>query len=202
MTITDKVLQWVRKQGVVRPKDLAEQGISPAHLHYLHRRGLLSRSGRGIYFAPEAESEERLSLVEVSRRVPDAVLCLISALDFHALTTQIPFVVWIARSPRTPRPPRIAWPPTRLVRMSGAALTEGVEIHTILGTPVRVFCPAKTVVDCFKFRNKIGLDVALEALQDAWHKRRVTMDELSHYAEICRLTNVMRPYLESLTYDR
>lgn len=198
-TTAEQVLQLVKERGIVRARDLAAQGFSPTHLQRLYERGLILRSSRGIYLAPEAETEERLSLVEVTRRAPDAVICLLSALDFHGLTTQIPHEVWMARSTRTPRPLRLDWPPTRLVQMTGAALTEGVETHTILNTPVRVFNPAKTVADCFKFRNKIGLDVALEALRDAWRKRRVTMDALVHYADICRVANVIRPYLESLT---
>lgn len=120
------------------------------------------------YLSPEAESEGRLSQVEVTRRAPDAVICLLSALDFDGLTAQIPHAVWMGRSPRTPRPIRLDWPPIRLVQMTGAALTEGIEVHTILNTPVRIFNSAKTVADYFKFRNKIGLDVALEALRDAW----------------------------------
>ena len=198
-TTSERVLQWVRERGVVRAKDLAAAGFSPTHLQRLYERGLLLRSGRGVYLTPEAEGEERLSLVEISRRAPDAVICLLSALDFHALTTQIPHAVWMARSPRTPRAQRPGWPPTRLVQMTGAALTEGVETHVILNTPVRVFSPAKTVADCFKFRSRVGLDVALEALRDAWRKKRATMDELVHYGEVCRVASVMRPYLESLT---
>lgn len=198
-TATEQVLQFVEERGIVRARDLAEQGFSPTHLQRLYAKGLIRRSGRGIYLSADAEGEERLSLVEVTRRAPDAVICLLSALDFHGLTTQIPHQVWMARSPRTPRALRFDWPPVRLTLMSGLALTEGVETHRILNTLVRVFNPAKTVADCFKFRNKIGLDVALEALRDAWRKRRVTMDELTHYGDICRVTNVMRPYLESLT---
>jgi predicted transcriptional regulator of viral defense system len=125
-------------------------------------------------------------------------VCLLSALRFHGLTTQAPFEVWLALD-RKARAPRGGSPSLRIVRMSGRALTTGVAEHRVEGVPVRVFNPAKTVADCFKYRNKIGLDVALEALRDAWRQRRVTMDELWRYAQVCRVSTVMRPYLESLT---
>jgi len=198
MKAADRVLQIAQEKGVVRPRDLVPYGLSPTHLQRLYEQGLLVRSGRGIYFLPEAEQEERLSLAQVVRRVPTGVVCLVSALEFHGLTTQIPHAVWLALSPRTPRHPRGGWPPLEVVQMTGDSLTEGIETHTILQTPVRVFSPAKTVADCFKFRGRLGTDVALEALRDAWRKKRVTMDELIHYGEICRVARVMRPYLESL----
>ena len=125
------------------------------------------------------------------------IVCLLSALRFHCLTTQAPFDVWVA-IPKAARVPKASFPPLRIVRFSGDALTEGVEQHMVDGVSVRITSVAKTVVDCFKFRNKIGLDVALEALRDAWMAKRVTMDELWHFAAICRVANVMRPYLESL----
>ena len=175
---SQQVLERVRRLGIVRAKDLSELGISPTHLQRLRERGLVLRSSRGIYLAADAETEERLSLAEVTRRAPGAVICLLSALDFHGLTTQIPHAVWIARGADFPRPPRMDWPPVHQVQMTGDALTEGVEEHTVLHTTVRIFSPAKTVADCFKFRNKIGLDVVLEALRDCWRKRRATMEEL------------------------
>ena len=128
---------------------------------------------------------------------PRGVVCLLSALRFHALTTQAPFEVWLA-IPKSARVPKAGYPPLRIVRFSGIALTEGIEDHIVDGVPVRVTSVAKTVVDCFKYRNKIGLDVALEALHEAWRAKRVTMDELWHFAAMCRVANVMRPYLESL----
>ncbi|WP_459864738.1 type IV toxin-antitoxin system AbiEi family antitoxin domain-containing protein [Endothiovibrio diazotrophicus] len=133
----------------------------------------------------------------MARRTPHAVICLLSALRFHDLTTQAPFEVWLA-IPNKAHAPKMEYPPLRIVRFSGAALTGGVEEHVIDGVAVHVTSVAKTVVDCFKFRNKIGLDVALEALRAAWAERRVSMDELWHYAKLCRVANVMRPYLESL----
>jgi predicted transcriptional regulator of viral defense system len=125
------------------------------------------------------------------------VVCLLSALRFHGLTTQAPFEVWLAVGNKAAAP-RLAYPPLRIVRFSGAALTEGVEVHEIDGVAVRVTSVAKTVADGFKYRNKIGLDVALEALREAWASKRMTSDELWHFAKVCRVANVMRPYLEGL----
>jgi predicted transcriptional regulator of viral defense system len=126
------------------------------------------------------------------------VVCLLSALQFHGLTTQSPFEVWVAIANKA-RAPKMEYPPLRIVRFSGAALTEGVEKHRVDGVTVRVTSVAKTVADCFKYRNKIGLDVALEALREAWNAKRVSIDDLWHYAQVCRVANVMRPYLEALT---
>jgi predicted transcriptional regulator of viral defense system len=125
------------------------------------------------------------------------VVSLLSALRFHNLTTQSPFEVWLAIGEKAWRP-RMEYPPLRIVRFSQATLSAGVEKHQIEGVTVPVYSPAKTVADCFKYRNKIGLDVAIEALRECWSSRRCTMDDLWHYADICRVQNVMRPYLESL----
>ena len=131
----------------------------------------------------------------VGKQAPNAVVCLLSALQFHGLTTQQPHEVWIAVGVKAHRP-AIAWPAVRVVRFSGAALSEGVENHKLEGVPVRVYGIAKTVADCFKYRRKIGIDVAIEALRDALRKR-VSVDEIYRFAKICRVANVIRPYLES-----
>src|SRR5690348_15227699 len=200
-TKADRVLARVRAEGIVRPRDLAAEGISHQYLQSLHRRGLLARSRRGLYTLPDAAErfDEHAALSEVAKRVPHGVICLLSALRLHDLTTQAPFEVWVAieHSAYVPREPNSAVP-LRVVYFSGAAFTAGIEEHTVNGIPVRVYSPAKTVADCFKYRNKIGLDVALEALRETWRERRATMDELWRYAEICRVARVMRPYLESL----
>src|SRR5579859_3136746 len=193
----DRTLQLARELGVLRSRDLAQHGIAREYLTRLTQAGLLERTGRGLYVLPDAELTEHHSLAEVAKRVPAGIVCLLSALRFHDLTTQAPFEVWLALPP-TARHPRSGSPPLRVVRFSGPALTEGVEEHVIEGVRVRVYNPAKTVADCFKYRNKIGLDVALEALRETWRARRATMDELWHYAEVCRVATVMRPYLESL----
>lgn len=197
-TTTERVLQMVRESGMVRARDVAAQGISPTHLQRLYERGLLLRSGRGIYLPADADLDENASIREVALRVPSGVICLLSALQFHGLTTQLPSQVWVGL-PLRANTPHLDYPTLRVVRLSGEALTEGVEEHYIGNVSVRVYNPAKTVADGFKFRNKIGLDVALEALHDCWRKRRVTMQELWHYAKVCRVSTVMRPYLESLT---
>jgi predicted transcriptional regulator of viral defense system len=197
-TTTQQVLQIVHDSGMVRARDLTARGISPTHLQRLYERGLLQRSGRGVYLPADAELDENASIEEVALRVPSGVICLLSALQFHGLTTQLPPHVWVAL-PLRANTPRLDYPSLRVVRLSGEALTEGIEEHRIHNVPVRVYNPAKTVADCFKFRSRVGLDVALEALHDCWRKRRATMKELWHYAKICRVTSVMRPYLESLT---
>jgi predicted transcriptional regulator of viral defense system len=193
----DAALDLVRRRGMLRPKDLAASDIPPDYLDRLYRRGLIDRVARGLYAWPDANVGEHHSLAEAAKQVPRGVVCLLSALRFHGLTTQSPSEVWLAL-PLKAWAPRTQRPRLRIVRFSGSALTEMVEQHKIEGLPVRVYGVAKTVADCFKFRNKVGLDVALEALRDCWRGRRATMDELWAAARICRMENVMRPYLESL----
>lgn len=194
---TDKVLDLVRKAGVLRPRDLAPYDIPRTYLSRLCAAGKLQRIGRGLYVLPGSGATEHHSLAEACKRVPKGVVCLLSALRFHDLTTQAPFEVWLAIGEKTWRP-RLKYPPLRIVHFSQAALNAGVEEHQIEGVTVHVYSPAKTVADCFKYRNKIGLDVAIEALRECRRARRCTMDDLWHYAGICRVRNVMRPYLESL----
>lgn len=193
----EKLIDLVRSQGLVRPCDLAPLGISRVSLTRAVRRGQLERVGRGLYGLPGREVSAHGALAEVARRVPKGIVCLLSALRFHGLTTQAPFAVWLAIENKSIAP-KLDYPPLRIVRFSGAALTEGVEEHAVDRVTVRVTCVAKTVADCFKYRNKIGLDVALEALREAWHEKRVTSDDIWRYAKVCRVANVMRPYLESL----
>jgi predicted transcriptional regulator of viral defense system len=195
---SNQVLNIVRKSGILRPRDLASRSIPRTYLQRLHEQGLLVKEARGLYKLPDAEVTENHSLAEACKRVPRGVVCLLSALQFHKLTTQAPSEVWLALD-RKARAPREGGQPLRLVRMSGRALTEGIEDHRIEGVAVKVYKPAKTVADCFKYRNKIGLDVALEALRDYRQKQRAGMDELWRFAKICRVERVMRPYLEALT---
>lgn len=195
---SNQVLNIVRKSGILRPRDLASRSIPRTYLQRLHEQGLLVKEARGLYKLPDAEVTENHSLAEACKRVPRGVVCLLSALQFHKLTTQAPSEVWLALD-RKARAPREGGQPLRLVRMSGRALTEGIEDHRIEGVAVKVYKPAKTVADCFKYRNKIGLDVALEALRDYRQKHRAGMDELWRFAKICRVERVIRPYLEALT---
>jgi predicted transcriptional regulator of viral defense system len=196
-TKADQVLALVRRYGVLRPRDLAAHGIPREYLIRLHQQGVLERPTRGLYVLADADPGEHQGLVEACKRVPHGVVCLLSALRFHGLTTQAPFEVWLAIDAKA-RLPKVAYLPLRIVRFSRPALTTGVEEHVIQGATVRVTNPARTVVACFKYRNKIGLDVALEALRDCWRQRKATMDELYRAAQAQRMANVMRPYLEFL----
>jgi predicted transcriptional regulator of viral defense system len=172
-------------------------GISREYLRKLNEQGLVQRVGYGLYSLADFEPTEHRTIVEACKRVPHGVVCLLSALRFHDLTTQLPFEIWLAIDRKAWRP-RESSIPLRIVRFSGPALEAGVEEHEIEGVRVRVYNFAKTVADCFKYRNKIGLDVAMEALREGWRERRFTMDELWRYGKICRVANVMRPYLEML----
>jgi predicted transcriptional regulator of viral defense system len=194
-THSDQLLALTKHAGLVRAKDLQHRGIPRIYLRRLVERGQLVKHGRGIYGLPNAEVTEHHSLAQVCKRTPDGVICLLSALSYHGLTTQTPFEVWMALE-RTAWTPRIMEPKLHIVRFSGAAMTSGIERETIEGVSVSVYGVAKTIADCFKYRNKIGVDVAMEALRDAWRQKRCTMDALWYYAKICRVANVMRPYLE------
>jgi len=190
--------ELVRVQGVLRPRDLKALGLPMVYLSRLEDEGRVERIGRGLYRSLEIPPTEQHSLVEACQVVPAAVVCLLSALRFHNLGTQSPSEIWLAigNKDRAPKPRLL---PLRIVRFSTTTLTAGVEVHDIEGVRVQVFDPAKTVVDCFKYRHKVGLDVALEALRAGWQERRFTMDQIWRYALVCRMTNVMRPYLEGLT---
>ncbi|MCB9897561.1 MAG: AbiEi antitoxin N-terminal domain-containing protein [Planctomycetes bacterium] len=196
-TSAESVLALLRRQGVVRPRDLVERGISRKILERLVERGLVVRVGRGLYSLAEDEPDENRRLAEAARRVPQGVVCLLSALAAHDLTTQQPYEVWMAIA-SSARQPVGEHPPLRIVRMSGDALSTGLETVVVDGTDVRVFGVAKTVADCFKFRSKVGLDVALEALRQVLEERRASIDELLAMAAVCRVTRVMQPYVEAL----
>ena len=196
-TDRDRVLNLARRRQGVTTRELAARGIHRQVLTRLVAGGELERVVRGLYRLADQSPTEHRGLVMASAAVPQGVVCLLSALHFHGIGTQLPFEVWLAIDRRARRP-ALKYPPLRVVRYTGAALTEGVESHRIEGRTVRVYGVAKTVADCFKYRNKIGLDVALEALREAWRARRFTMDLLDRYARICRVQRVMRPYLEAL----
>jgi len=198
MTETDQTLDLVKRLGLVRPKDLNQHGIPVIYLRRLLHRGELVQPARGVYAVTGHEPTLHHSLAMVSKRIPRGVVCLLSALAYHDIGTQLPSVVWLAIDQRS-RPLVTTGLPAKIVRFSAQSLVEGVEEHSVEGVTVRITNPAKTVADCFKFRNKVGLDIALEALRDAWRKRKVTMVELDRFAATNRMTNVMRPYLEMLT---
>lgn len=186
-----------RRRGAVRSRELEAAGVARAQLSRLVAAGELVRLARGLYALPGHSPAADDGLLQVARRAPDARLCLLTALRLHELTTQAPFEVWIAIGNKD-RAPRMDWPPLRVVRFSGEALDAGVTTLKTGGMPVRVTNVAKTVADCFKFRHLVGLDVALEALREALRTRRAQPDELWRYARICRVTRVMRPYMEAL----
>jgi predicted transcriptional regulator of viral defense system len=193
---TEKVLALVRKNGVLRVRDLQERGIHPEYLRRLCTQGVLQRTGRGLYVLAEGDYSENLSLMEAARRVPKGVVSHVSALRFHEVGTQLPRAVWMTIDRRAHRP-RVDYPPMRFLLASGKALRAGVEHHQIDGVDVKVYNVAKTIVDCFKYRNKIGLDVAIEALREGLRGRKCSVDEITQYARICRVAAVMQPYLEA-----
>ena len=194
----EKVLALAKRKGILRVKDLREVGIHPEYLRRLYKKGMLVRISRGLYVPVDAELSANAGLAQASRRVPRGVICLLSALRYHEIGTANPFEVWIALD-QDVRRPQVEYPSLRIVRFSGKALTEGVGHYRIESVPVKVYNPAKTVADCFKFRNKIGLDVAIEALRDCLRSKKCTRAQLWQYAEICRVTKVMRPYLEAVS---
>lgn len=191
-----RTLDLLHRRGIVRARDLAAIGVSGATLVHLLARGELIRIGRGLYGPPGRTATESDQLVQIAIRYPNAVFCLLTALQVHGLTTQSPHEIWLAIGPHA-RAPAVDYPPLRVLRFSDPSL--GLQqrlIDGVVGIPVTSV--AKTVADCFKFRNKVGVDIAIEALRDAWTQRKTTMDELWQAAEWCRMTHVMRPYLESV----
>jgi len=195
---TDKVLmKLIQELGIARPSDLEARGIPRGRLYRLVRAGLLERQARGIYVASRHPYTAEHTLAQVAKRVPGGVFCLLTALRFHGLTTQAPADVWIAL-PEKARKPRLDYPRLRVARFSGPALHEGIETHRLEKVEVRVYSAAKTVADCFKYRNKVGIDVAVEALRDFTRRHRGGATALARYARICRVTQVMQPYLDAV----
>lgn len=192
----DDILKWARERGVFRAREASERGVTRATLSRLVASGELERIDRGIYRRADSSITENHTLALVSKRVDNAVVCLLSALSFHGLTTQLPSAVWIALAPER-RIPEFSYPSIEVVFMKSTVLEHGVESHQIEGVEVRVTTAAKTVADCFKHRNKIGLEVAIEALRDFWWQRKGSMDELWRAAQVCRVANVIKPYLEA-----
>ena len=196
-TKTEQALRLIQQMGVVRPRDLASRGITPEHLRRLYQRGLVEQPARGLYRVAGAELTAHDSLVTVAKRVPNGVVCLLSALRFHEFTTQSPPDVWVGIRSGA-RVPSLGNRLVRFVRYSAVSLAAGCETHRLEGVPVRITNPGKTVADCFKYRNKIGLDVALEALRECRRLRLATPNQIAQYAKTNRVLNVMRPYLEAL----
>lgn len=188
---------FLRHGGVLRTSEAIRLGIHPRTLYAMRDTGVLERVSRGLYRLAELPPLGNPDLVTVALRAPNGVVCLISALAYHELTTQIPHEVHLAL-PRGTEPPRIDHPPVRVFWFTGEAFTAGVDTHAQDNVPVRIYCAEKTLADCFKYRNKIGLDTAVEALRLYRSRGRIQLDLLMHFARICRVENVMRPYLEAL----
>lgn len=194
---SEQILELAHHQRLLSAADVRAHGCSPQLLIKLHQSGKLQRVTRGVYSLPDSELTEHQSLVEVCLRVPKAVICLLSALQFHEIGTQIPHEVWIAL-PEATQTPALDFPPLRIARLRGAAYADGIETVIEHGSPIRVYSLAKTIADGFKFRHKIGLDVALEALKEAWRQRELNIDQVMHFAKINRVAKVMQPYLEAV----
>jgi predicted transcriptional regulator of viral defense system len=197
-THEERTIALASRHVLLRARDLTAAAIPSITLTRMTAAGKLTRVGRGLYRLPETPISEHDSLLVVARKMPDAVLCLLTALQFHGLTTQLSRQVWVAM-PRGSHAPSLGYPPIRMIQVSDALLRVGVEMHKRDGVPIRVYGVTRTVVDCFKHRSKVGLDVALEALRDALAQKKTTMDKLWRMAATCKVSNVMRPYLEAAT---
>lgn len=196
-TLSQKLIDYVQKNGMIRSRELNGLGIPRVYLSRLVREGRLERINRGLYQLVGSSLTAHFTLVQAAKRIPNGVACLLSALSFHSFTTQLPHQVWIAVE-------RGRWKagqrdlPLRIFEFSGRSFHEGIETRIVQDVSIKVYSPAKTVADCFKYRNKIGLDVALESLRECQRENRCTSDELWHYAKVCRVSNVMRPYMEAM----
>lgn len=196
-TEEQKLLEYIAQHGIVRSQEVRAHGWAATYLQRLEESGLIKRVSRGLYTLQNSAESGQSNLALVCKRAPEAVVCLLSALRFHDITTQLPFEVWIAIGNKSRRP-LIEYPPIRLMRFSGPALTQGIEHHLVDGVSISVYSAAKTVADCFKYRNKIGLDVAIEALKECRKKQLASVDEIWHYATVCRVTKVMQPYIQAI----
>ncbi|MBY2911731.1 type IV toxin-antitoxin system AbiEi family antitoxin domain-containing protein [Rhizobium leguminosarum] len=186
------------ERGIARFVELRNAGVTAATMSRMERDGEVLRLARGLYQLPDAQLDASHSLAEVAKRAPKALICLVSALAFHSLTDQLPGQIWLAIG-RKDWPPKLEAPAVRIVRFTDSLLNDSVETHIIEGVPVRVFGIAKTIADCFRYRNKIGLSVAIEGLQEALRQRRATPGEIANQAERGGVGSVIRPYLEALT---
>lgn len=200
MTAADKAIEIISKSGMARLRELKAAGIPEVVVARLTRAGRVVRLARGLYQLPDADLQTSHTLAEVAKIVPKGVICLISALVYHELSLQMPPFVWVAIEVHT-RQPKHRYPPMRFVRFGKKAMTEGIERHVIEGVPIKITSPAKTIVDCFRFRNKIGVDIAISAMREALHKRRCTPDEIIRHARSLRIASIVKPYLEAMTTD-
>lgn len=197
MSRTQEIINIAKSKGIIRSSDCKKYGISRNYLYRLSKAGILVKISRGLYTLANIPATEHMALIEVAKRTPNAIVCLLSALSFHELTTQIPHEVWIS-IPRGSWRPNIEYPSLNITYLSKDAYSFGIQEHKIKGVVLKVYNPAKTVADCFKFRNKVGLDVAIEALKETLRSKKATMDEIVKASQINRVTKIMRPYLEAV----
>ena len=188
----------LKARGIARLAELRAEGVTAATMSRMERDGEVFRLARGLYQLPDAPLDAHHSLAEAAKRLPKGVICLVSALAFHQLTDQLPRRVWIAIGQKD-WAPKVGDAPIRLVRFTDRLLAERVETHTIEGVPVKIFGVAKTIADCFRYRNKIGLSVAIEGLQEALRQRKATAAEIASQAERGAVATIIQPYLEALT---
>lgn len=196
----DRAIALFEACGPMRGTELTDAGIHRETLSRMLKDRTLTRVARGLYQLADAEVTAAHDLAEVAKLVPSGVVCLVSALQFHDLTVQLPSRVWLAIGPKARRP-KIEYPPTRIVRFAPRALSLGVQIHAVDGVSVPIFDPAKTVVDCFRFRQHVGLDVALEGLRNVVRSGKVKPAQIVDYARELRIWSVLRPYLEAVVAD-
>ena len=192
-----QVLKITKAKGIIKASDIEAKGISRSYLYALNKTGLLQKVARGLYTLPDTHATEHVTLIEIAKRIPNAIICLISALSYYDLTTQLPHEVWIT-IPRGAWRPKTDYPALNLTYASKEIYSYGVLEHKINGVSVKIYSPAKTIADCFKFRNKIGLDVAIEALRNGWETKKIDMDKLVKAAKICKVSKIIRPYLEAI----
>ena len=193
--ITESI--FLQHGGIMRTAEALQYGIHPRTLYAMREQGHLEQLGRGLYRLSKLTPLGNPDLVSVAKKIPRGVVCLISALAYFELTTQIPHEVYIALG-RGSEPPKIEYPPLRIFWFSGEIFSEGVQQYTIDGVPIRIYSPEKTLADCFKYRNKIGLDVAIEALRLYREHKQFLVDDIMRYARLCRVEKIMRPYMEAL----
>lgn len=198
--IEEAVALFKEHGGIMRTSEVLDEGIHSRTLYWMRDNGYLSQLERGVYRIEDKEPLSNPDLAIIGTKIPSARICLISSLDFHGMTTEIPHQVHIALPPKHWKP-KLDYPPIHVYRFSGKSLTEGVEKQKVDGVEIQVYKPAKTIADCFKFRNQIGLNIALEALKQGIKGGKATYSETLEYAKICRVENVIRPYLETIAHE-
>lgn len=195
--INEAIRVLKQQGGVLRTSKALNEGISRRTLYHMLEEGYVQKLERGVYKLVDKGPLANPDLAIVATKIPKARICLISALDFHEMTTEIPHSVHIAL-PRTSRDPKLDYPPFKVYRFSGKSLSQGVKEHEVDGVIIKVYNPAKTIADCFKFRNKIGKDIAIEALKRGIKENKASYEDILYYASICRVGNVIKPYLETI----